>query len=619
MPRMKQDDLTQISAELTTHYGVVPVNALAVLGFSDTVILRPGTRTADGQILTGAACAAALGDEYEVFPMGIEYALDPMDDALGAMDAALQDLEDALGDDEDALGAVFGKDLARRYMKVVARYRKVMSKIEAKPTRRRQRRADRRFKHLVALWQKMQRKGVDTSSLPSPMQLRRELNRGLPSLVPDRAPIESETSPGYFEDQAALEREMSSIMPSFGADDAIDLGADLDSLDDALDDLGASLDDDDDDLGAEFGGKDDLAKRYLKVVARYRKVVAKVEAKPTRHREKAADRRFERLEKLWDKMEEKDVDRSGLPSPESVRAEAEDGASDPSGSSAIPGYLVPAYAAAQQALQADLRADAIGYSMSAVEHDYYGLRGSDVEVLYADPDVAGDTLDEAEIAAEEDLDEGEGVLGRDGQLGVSLLPRLPGSRLRRMRRWASRGGYLTPRQAKLVARWRSKWSEKLSKSKRSKRRERLQVRISLANELLSKSAAIFGASDGEGVDYGRVVPKCAGAPGEPVIVIAIRKRPTESDVQRDQAGRYSANIFGGVAPSDPGLMDVLAADLSQFYRANNGYSAPEAMAAITRWTHPSNWVYGDEVDDLPFPMGGAAPLPPPRRSGNEVM
>lgn len=61
------------------------------------------------------------------------------------------------------------------------------------------------------------------------------------------------------------------------------------------------------------------------------------------------------------------------------------------------GEFMPSYGDDVATLSRDLRAAAPGFSLSGIEHDYFGLEGTDVELVYADEedlveDEAGDTL-----------------------------------------------------------------------------------------------------------------------------------------------------------------------------------------------------------------------------------
>jgi len=233
---MFYNDTVAIAGALSGHYGVV--SAADLVDYGQTVIVKPGAKTDQGVMLTGAYIAGVLGDEYAVYPLGIEYGTDRLNDDLGLLDAELDALGETLEDLDDGFGDAYGKGGSRvrkRYLRVLARYRKCMTKLGIKEKKGRVRRCDRRYRKMLKRWQKMQRKGIDTSDLVSPEQARAAFAE--PSgpvqgprviappaqYVPPVLPMVPQYGPpggggGYFDDQAALEREMASIAPSYGAD-----------------------------------------------------------------------------------------------------------------------------------------------------------------------------------------------------------------------------------------------------------------------------------------------------------------------------------------------------------------------------------------------------------------
>jgi hypothetical protein len=148
-----------------------------------------------------------FGDEYDDYgedyeDLADELGFDEYDDyGEEGDDPDLMALDDELDDLGVALEApeAFGgrKGLRKRYLRVVARYRKCMTKQGIRHTRGRDRRCDRRYRIMLKRWQKMNRKGHDTSGLPSPQQVRREFTS---------APVASEPGgygPAYYTSPAS--------------------------------------------------------------------------------------------------------------------------------------------------------------------------------------------------------------------------------------------------------------------------------------------------------------------------------------------------------------------------------------------------------------------------------
>lgn len=306
---MNQSDIHQIAGLLSGVQGTFGANNLVCYG--QTAIIKPGAVTDKGIPMTGKQIAAILGSDYSVFPLAVEYAPNA-EDALGifgndetADELAELDIElDALTDvavmgSEDEFGLARRrrgpapkqtKAIRRRYLSIVARFRKCQTLLVAgrgyvrpsnfllpfvgiikllgkKGTKitARARRCDQMYRHLLKVWQKMQRKGVDVSGLPSPEEVKRGMmpqqapvaprtrrvpeRRGervvyvdrpvymqpqqpppqrapLPYQYPQYTPTSKAVSPYYLADQAALEREMQSTTPSWGSDQ-MELQADL--------------------------------------------------------------------------------------------------------------------------------------------------------------------------------------------------------------------------------------------------------------------------------------------------------------------------------------------------------------------------------------------------------
>jgi len=123
-------------------------------------------------------------------------------------------------------------------------------------------------------------------------------------------------------------------------------------------------------------------------------------------------------------------------------------------------------------------------------------------------------------------------------------------------------------------------------------------------------AKLKSGSANKGVDYTRLRPKTPGTPGEPVMVIAIRKRAGEVEARKEAVGQYGAAV--GYYPDNPVLLDVLGADL---YRTEMSMGPAEGVAALDQYTETVDWLQGSTAA---FPDGEGAPFPPPRRVGAEV-
>ena len=744
---MFYNDTVAIAGALSGHYGVV--SAADLVDYGQTVIVKPGAKTDQGVMLTGAYIAGVLGDEYAVYPLGIEYGTDRLNDDLGLLDAELDALGETLEDLDDGFGDAYGKGGSRvrkRYLRVLARYRKCMTKLGIKEKKGRVRRCDRRYRKMLKRWQKMQRKGIDTSDLVSPEQARAAFAE--PSgpvqgprviappaqYVPPVLPMVPQYGPpggggGYFDDQAALEREMASIAPSYGADQrqlVADLRAEADTyalsgIEHDYFGLGGSdvdvrytedsLGDDDADL---LGRSDDayetaaarlrvavglppdavilrmhrdwalesenpkirkIGKRYLHELAihnqsrrddfgdddgftrkqrrQLRRGMRHLSRELTQAERAAirSQRQMARMEDAslpdddadlvgdllgmeaeFDDLGDDDADLLGeddddLGEDDDLLGDEDDDLGDDDDLLGDEGLMTEgekrrflrnlrrvgnremirrAVAAGHgSVVRRALRADPTGATippeiMTEVYPDLFVREGAIPAGApgYGDDD---DLLGEADggeilLTHPDQVGEDEDVLGI---LPLLVIPAAAGllsigHRKRAMQRWLRKGGYLTPRRAKRVARWRTKWKAKLARARKPKRQERLRRRIALADQLLATSAVTLGA-DGA-VDYGRLRPKTRGTKGAPVIVIAIRKRPNEGETLKGAIAQYGAQA--GHFAADPGLLDVYSVGLMpEVYQVDRGWSAPEAMMQIAQHTHVSDW-FGVDLEPL---------------------
>jgi hypothetical protein len=151
---------------------------------------------------------------------------------------------------------------------------------------------------------------------------------------------------------------------------------------------------------------------------------------------------------------------------------------------------------------------------------------------------------------------------------------------------------LTGGSAKALARQRKRLLRAIRAADRNHNRRRS---ARLRAQLAKVEARLQRGSPNGGVDYGRLQPRREDTEGPVVLVIGIRKR-------------------GGQGLGTRNAQPLLAALGAEMYEATQGYTGPEAVAEMRFATVPSDFLRGDGA----FPMGGAAPLPPPRRVGPEV-
>jgi hypothetical protein len=589
------------------------------VSYGQTVICKPGASTDEGKVLTGADVQRMLGEDFQVFPMAVEYA-----PSIGAILEAFGDVEEDVADVEAELDAIDadgeldddGDDdsdteklggrvrrsarLEKKYLKALARFSKCQTLLQAgrgrtsfarklltvampfsylvgnsknRRLRNRASRCDKLYRDLQKVRSKMVKKQIDVSRLPHPQSFladvaskweRRRHHATRPTRPAPSRPYPTSYTPAskqvqselYHRDQAALEREMASITPSYGVDDlrAIEGVIDVELATPITDELG------------------------------------------------------------------------------------------------------------QEDLSADLRAETVGYLHSGVEHDYFGLAGSsletiwdsdrflDAEIMFRDEDdedlledgsLEGD-LDAdlvSAIAGDEDLGADDDVAG-DEELGADGSDEELG---------AGNDDDLVDAVAKTDD---SDDSDDLSDSDDDlelpssadagdDEEERASLPESISSGIAALRAGLFrkiseAMSDGEpeekvgslirkldkatkklqsvsgGVDYGRIQPKSENSSSEtpPVVVIAIRKREPNEKFRQDIRGAIES--VGGVYGEESGLIDVFGA---QLFQVKHGYTPVESMKALRESVRPSEWVRGSSAQ---FPVGDDSPLLPPRRVGSEV-
>jgi hypothetical protein len=706
MQPMNQSDLHDIAAKLSGPQGTFGADNLVCYGM--TTIVKPCAKTDEGAVVSGAAVQAMLGADYQVFPLAVEYKPDSFDQDLADLDDELDAMGDELENPEEFGGA---RGLRKRYLRVVARYRKCMTKQQIKDKRGRSKRCSKRFRKMLKRWQKMKRKGFSTQGLKSPRQVRAEfvtprrprvvtrtrvvrqpvyIQQPAPMpMAPAPAPstyvpTSQAVSPYYFADQAALEREAASFMPSYGAaqdeleadlradatgyvfggvehdywgmdgniqlvlseedQEATEFGAgwsDADFLDfDADEDLDDDLlgDDDDDLLGDDLLGEDDD-------------------------------------DLLGDDLLGDDDDDLGLDDEfgDAIEDKEEEIKAAILASGASKWSLLKSQGKLQSLM--NQHDDLIKKGQSTAHVD------AQMEQILLDAGARPEAK-QGILALVKQRDELvariSGVFGDDEMGGVRHMVSRAKNQIRRK-------GQIHPTLAKRLANKKAKLQRRMS---RARNPQRIRSRIAMIDEVLQTG------SSNNGIDYGRVQPKTPGTPGNPVIVIAIRKRGGELSTERNKAvAEYGAEV--GYHALDAGLVDVFAADL---YRVNQGHSPLEALRQHQMHVDPTTMVHGslaetfsyedghdgelgydelgmgpedlaevgylgaeeeledelggrrrrmrrrsrrkvrravahhrqaqaefdddDDTDeygaDAPFPMGGAAPFPGPRRAGEEV-
>ena len=482
-----------------------PFSSDQIVSYGRAAILKPAACLASGRVLTGPEVAERLSGLYCVSPASVTYGFDRTLRTASQIESEA----DVLGAEIDAMGDGdgFGADAAHirrmrhRYKRLVLAWRRlsVLARLPRHPHAIK--RSKKIFAKISRLWDKMGAKGVPRKGLTSPEALLAETQVAVrqaqakipelsqvqvepemtytsmappsyepepypsyapaPTYAPAPAPAPAPTGPApvdprYFQDQAALERELANVVPSA--------------------------------FGAEENHED---------------------------------------------------------------------------------------------LCADLRVEAMGYMFSGLEHDYWGARGTDTELIFTEPEDATlveELLEEEHV--ENQADEG--------------LPSVSSDKLETAKRVA-RGDEeeaLSPEDAKKASKVRSTANEvrRQAKRPRSKVSRTIEDVATVASSLLPLVTSLtqrFGeAAPNGGVDYSRVRPATT-ATHDPVLLISLRK----------MGARMGADF------SPTGL------------RAPETLTPLLALGLYREHVEPGDLMMGSRSK---WPFGSDAPLPPPRRKGPEV-
>lgn len=627
-------DLERIAASLSGSSGVFPVSNL--VNYGSTIVVRPGARTMDGVVFSGAQIASMLPDAYIAFPLAVEYAAEPAPD----LDADLMGLE------ADVMGATAAKEraLRTRYARVTERFRFRVARFRASRNLGRLKRAQRALRRLESIWAKMGQKGVSRVGLIAPATLSAELRglkvappiRVIPSRpapsVPTRFPATRPTAPTvqvtpsyapaavvttpaaaaaaapttatptvtapipapapstytpvskkvsalYLKDQAELERELAQSTPSYFG--ATDHGTAQECL---AADLRAET------IGYLFG--------------------------PVEHDYYGID--------AGDDIEFTSADFLGLVSGDAgdrLASFSADGM-DLEASSMIDifdGVIASSrmmnradrIASSRPGLASRIRKQALA-TMNAASLAKIGAEDTDEEELDEETDVESEADAEVESASSEKADakdaKGDKTVSEDQAKAANLQRRV-----------------LLPSASELRA-----VSEGKGALEKAQRAAKVLTQITDALRTVSPSGS---------VNYARLVPASGFGEGEPVVVIGIQKRTGvpdslldvlyEEEVERIPPGYTAQDAVRAITAytsvsdylGDEGLLSSLVADMNDVEEALYGPvlygSASTLLAAMNE---AEDAVYGPVLYGAAnaYPDGEGTPLPPPRRVGEEV-
>lgn len=633
-------DLERIAASLSGSGGVFPVSNL--VNYGSTIVVRPGARTMDGVVFSGAQIASMLPDAYIAFPLAVEYAAESAPD----LDADLMGLE------ADVMGATAAKErtLRARYARVTERFRYRVARFRANRNMNRLKRAQRALRRLERIWAKMGQKGVSRQGLIAPATLAAEL-RGLkvaPAIrviparpapsVPTRFPATRPTAPAV------------QVTPSYAPAAVVTAPAAAATTTATTTTTAAPA------VAAPIPAPAPTASTYTPVSKKVSALYLKDQAEL-----------------------EKELAQS------------------------TPSFCgVTDHGTAQECLAADLRAETIGYLFGPVEHDYYGIdAGDDIEFTSADflglvSGAAGDRLASFSADGMENLEASSMIDIFDGVIASSrmmdradrIASSRPGlaARIRKQALATMNAASLakigaedadeedveeTDVESEADAEAESDRSEKSQDAKDGKEEKpvseeqakaaNLQRRVLLpsASELravgegkdaLEKAQraakvltqitdALRTVSPSGSVNYARLVPASGFGEGEPVVVIGIQKRTGvpdslldvlyEEEVERIPPGYTAQDAVRAITSytsvsdylGDEGLLSSLVAEMNDVEETLYGpvlYGSASTLLATMNEAEDA--VYGPVLYGAAnaYPDGEGAPLPPPRRVGEEV-
>jgi hypothetical protein len=598
---LKETDVYRIAAALSgASHGSFSVDS--IVSYGQTAILKPGASSDDGRVFTGAEVQQLLGSDYHVFPLAVEYSpsvpaiLESFGEAgedLSEIESELESMEDP-DDDADEFGARPRRvaKLEKAYLKALAKFAKCQTLLQAgrgrttfarkmltvampftwfignSKDRRLQNRAkkcDRLYRRLIKVRQTMERKNIDVSRLPRPEAFMMDFanrweRRRMHAVRPQARPL---ARPSYPR-----------LPPA---------------------------------PGPRPGGYTPVSQELQ------REIYLRDQAALEREMSAAMPSYYGDDEEIVD---------IGAVIEEELGEAVEDVSADDS-------------------LAADLRAETIGYLHSDLEHDYFGLSGSDLEDMFSvdrllsaqikisDPDEL-EELDELEESEDDDIvsalaadDEAEFGVDEDEEIGED------DDLIEEVSRGDSDdeddvdvddsdllldddgddeddGSWLPEKISSGLAAVRAGLFRKISDSMSSGDDE--EKVGSLVRKMDAVTKKLQKASDG--VDYSRVQPKMSDSSSPPVVLIAIQKRDTSAPIKQEIRGAVES--VGGVYSEDSGLIDVFGAKL---FEVKHGYTPAQSFAALRDTMSTSDWVRGSTGR---FPNGDEAPLPPPRRIGEEV-
>jgi len=164
---MNDTDLERIASALSGVHGAFSINNL--VNYGDTVVVRPGARTAGNVVFSGLEIASRLPSEYIAFPLAVEY-------------AAEADDGDDLGEEVNSFGAeVMGASIKKtvrlraRYARITEKFRMRVRNVRSLGRRRDYRLATRALKRLNKIWARMGKVGINRGGLVPPPVLAAEL------------------------------------------------------------------------------------------------------------------------------------------------------------------------------------------------------------------------------------------------------------------------------------------------------------------------------------------------------------------------------------------------------------------------------------------------------------